>query len=106
MKQIKDLKVGDTVYALNVYSYLRLLKVKEIEEVKPYTEDYPFVRYKVVLAEMDNRTWGTFNLYSDSKEFDDYDVSGMSYYLNKEEVKEILNDTLNDVKDSLKLLEE
>ena len=55
---------------------------------------------------MDNRTWGTFNLYSDSKEFDDYDVSGMSYYLNKEEVKEILNDTLNDVKDSLKLLEE
>ena len=106
MKKVKDLNVGDIVYSLNDCCFVRLLKVKEIEEVRPYTENYPFVRYRVVLAEMDDRIWGTFNLYSDKTEFDDYDISSVTYYLNKEEVKVLLNDTLNEVNQSLKLLEE
>jgi hypothetical protein len=106
MKKVKDLKIGDIVYGLYDCSRLRLFKVKEIKEVKPYTESSPFVRYGVVLVEMDDRMWGTFNLYSDKTEFDDYDVTGLIYFLNKEEVKDLLNDTLNEVNESLKLLEE
>ena len=105
MKKIKDLKVGDIVYGLYDYSRLRLYKVKEIEKMERYT-DTPLVRYKVVLVEMDYRMWGTFNLYSDNTEFDDYDIPGLIYFLNKEEVKELLNDTLNEVNEGLKLLEE
>ena len=105
MKKVKDLKVGDTVYGLYDCCRLRLHKVKEIKEVKRFfTEKSPFVRYEVVLVEMDDRMWGTFNLYSDKTEFDDYDVTGLTYFLNKEEVKELLNDTLNEVNESLKLL--
>lgn len=107
MKKVKDLKVGDIVYGLYDSSRLRLLKVKENKEVKPYTENSPFVRYEVVLVEMDNSMWDTFNLYSDKTEFDDNDITGfLIYYLNKESVKELLNDTLNEVNESLKLLEE
>lgn len=106
MKKVKDLKVGDIVYGLYDCSRLRLLKVKEIEGMKRYTEDTPFVRYRVVLVEMDDRMWSTFNLYSDKTEFDDYDITGLTYFLNKEEVKELLNDTLNEVNESFKLLEE
>jgi hypothetical protein len=106
MKKVKDLKIGDVVYGLYDYSHLRLYKVKEIEGMKQYAEDSPFVRYKVALVEMDDRMWGTFNLYSDKTEFDDYDVTGLTYFLNKEEVKGLLNDTLNEVNESLKLLEE
>lgn len=106
MKKVKDLKVGDIVYGLYDCSRLRLLKVKEIGDVKPYTEDTPFVRYRVVLVGMDDRMWDTVNLYSDKTEFDDYDITALTYYLNKEEVKELLNDTLNEVNESLKLLEE
>ena len=107
MKKVKDLKVGDIVYGLNDCSCLRLFKVKEIKEVKPwYTENYPYERYEVVLVGMDDRMWGTFNLYSDKTEFDDYDVTGLTYFLNKEEVKVLLNDTINEVNESLKLLEE
>ena len=106
MKKVKDLKVGDIVYGLYDYSCLRLFKVKENKEVKPYTENSPFVRYEVVLVEMDDSMWGTFNLYSDRTEFDDYDVTSLTYFLNKEEVKDLLNDTLNEVNESLKLLEE
>lgn len=100
MKKVKDLKVGDIVYGLYDCSILRLFKVKEIKEVKPYA------RHVVVLVEMDDRMWGTVSLYSDTTEFDDYDVTGLIYFLNKEEVKELLNDTLNEVNKSLKLLEE
>lgn len=106
MKKGKDLKVGDTVYSLNDCSVVRLLKVKEIEEVRPFIVNPSFIKYRVVLAEMDDRIWGTFNLYSDETEFDDYDILGITYFLNKEEVKVLLNDTLNDVNQSLKLLEE
>ena len=106
MKKVKDLKVGDIVYGLYDCSRLRLFKVKEIEGMKRYTEDTPFVRYRVVLVEMDDRMWSTFNLYSDKTEFDDYDITGLTYFLNKEEVKELLNDTLNEVNESFKLLEE
>ena len=106
MKKVKDLKVGDIVYGLYDCSRLRLLKIKEIEEIKPYTENSLFVRYKVALVEMDDRMWGTFNIYSDKTEFDDYDITGLIYFLNKEEVKGLLNDTLNEVNESLKLLEE
>ena len=108
MKRVKDLKVGDIVYALYDCSRLTLLKVKEIEELKPYTEFSLFVRYKVVLVEMDGNIWGTFNLYSHNTEFGDYNFSDLdlTHYLNKEEVKELLNDTLNEVNKSLKLLEE
>lgn len=106
MKKVKDLKIGDIVYGLYDCSRLRLFKVKEIEELKPYTENYPFVRYKIVLVEMDDRMWGTFNLYSDKTEFDDSDITGLIYFLNKEEVKELLIDTLNEVNDSFELLEE
>ena len=106
MKKVKDLKVGDIVYGLYDYSRLRLYKVKEIKEVKPYTETSPYARHKVVLVEMDDRMWGTFNLYSNNTEFGDYDVAGLIYFLNKEEVKELLNDTFNEVNESLKLLEE
>lgn len=100
MKKVKDLKVGDIVYGLYDCSRLRLLKVKEITEVKPYA------RCVVVLVEMDDNIWGKFSIYSNSTEFDDYDVSGLTYFLNKEEVKELLNDSLNEVNESLKLLEE
>lgn len=106
MKKIKDLEVGDIVYGLYDCSRLKLFKVKEIKEVKPYTENSPFVRYRVVLVEMDDRMWGTFNLYSDKTEFDDYDITGLTYFLNKEEVKELLIDTLNEVTESFELLEE
>ena len=106
MKKVKDLEVGDIVYGLYDCSRLRLFKVKEIEGMKRYTEDTPFVRYRVVLVEMDDRMWSTFNLYSDKTEFDDYDITGLTYFLNKEEVKELLNDTLNEVNESFKLLEE
>ena len=107
MKKVKDLKVGDIVYGLYDCSRLRLFKVKEIKEVKPwYTENYPYDRREVVLVEMDDRMWGTFNHYSDKTEFDDYDITGLIYLLNKEEVKELLNDALNEVNESLKLLEE
>ena len=98
MKKVKDLKIGDIVYGLNDGSRLTLLKVKEIKVVQPYA------RYKVVLVEIDDTIWGTFNLHIDKTKFaDDYDIT---YYLNKEEVKELLNDTLNEVNESLKLLEE
>ena len=107
MKKVKDLKIGDIVYGLYDCSRLRLFKVKEIKEIKPwYTENYPYERYEVVLVEMDDRMWGTFNHYSDKTEFDDYDVTGLIYFLNKEEVKGLLNDTLNEANQSLKLLEE
>ena len=107
MKEDKDLKVGDIVYGLYDCSRLRLYKVKEIKEVKSwYTENYPYDRREVVLVEMDDRMWSTFNLYSDKTEFDDYDITGLIYFLNKEEVKDLLNDTLNEVNESLKLLEE
>ena len=107
MKEVKDLKVGDIVYGLYDCSRLRLYKVKEIKEVKSwYTENYPYDRREVVLVEMDDRMWSTFNLYSDKTEFDDYDITGLIYFLNKEEVKDLLNDTLNEVNESLKLLEE
>lgn len=106
MKKVEDLKIGDIVYGLYDCSRLRLFKVKEIEELKLYTENHPFVRYKVVLVEMDDRMWGTFNLYSDETEFDDYDITGLIYFLNKEEVKELLIDTLNEVTESFELLEE
>ena len=102
MKKVKDLNVGDIVYSLNDCCVVRLLKVKEIEEVRPFTDNPSFIRYRVVLAEMDE----TFNLYSDRTEFDDYDISSVTYYLNKEEVKVLLNDTLNEVNESLRLLEE
>ena len=106
MKKVKDLKIGDIVYGLYDGSRLTFLKVKEIEEMKRYT-DTPLVRYRVVLAEMDDSMWGTFNLYSDKTEFaDDYDIAHLTYFLNKESVKEWLNDTLNEVNESLKLLEE
>ena len=106
MKKVKDLKIGDIVYGLYDCSRLRLLKVKDIEEVKPYTVKSPFARYGVLLVEMDDSMWGRFNLYSDKTEFDDYDITGLTYFLNKEEVKDLLNDTLNEVNESLKLLEE
>ena len=108
MKKVKDLKVGDIVYGLYDYSRFRIFKVKEIEELKPYTENSPFVRYKVVLVEMDGRMWETFNLYANYTEFGDYDITDLNvtYFLNKEEVKDLLNDTLNEVNESLKLLEE
>ena len=106
MKKVKDLKIGDIVYGLYDCSRLRLFKVKEIEELKPYTENYSFVRYKVVLVEMDDSMWNIFNLYSDKTEFDDYDITGLTYFLNKEEVKDLLIDTLNEVNDSFELLEE
>lgn len=106
MKKIKDLEVGDIVYGLYDYSRLRLFKVKEIKEVKPHTEYSPSVRYKVVLVGMDDSIWGTFNLYSDKTEFDDYDITGLIYFLNKEVVKDLLIDTLNEVNESFKLLEE
>lgn len=106
MKKIKDLNVGDIVYGLYDCSRLRLFKVKEIKEVKPwYTKNYPYDRHEVVLVEMDDRMWGTFNLYSDKTEFDDYDITGLIYFLNKEEVKDLLNDTLDEVNESLNLLE-
>ena len=105
MKKVKDLKVGDIVYGLDDYSRLTLFKVKEIEEMKRYT-DTPLVRYRVVLVEMDDSKWGTFTLYSDKTEFGDYDIINLTHYLNKEEVKELLNDKLNEVNESLKLLEE
>lgn len=98
MKKVKDLKIGDIVYGLYDCSRLTLLKVKEIKVVQPYA------RYVIVLVEMDDTMWGTFNLHIDKTKFaDDYDIT---YYLNKEEVKELLNDTLNEVNESLKLLEE
>lgn len=100
MKKIKDLKIGDIIYGLYDYCRLRLFKVKEIKEVKPYAS------YVVVLIEMDDRMWGKFSLYSGKTEFDDYDVAGLTYFLNKESVKELLNDTINEVNESLKLLEE
>lgn len=106
MKKVKDLNVGDIVYSLNDCCVVRLLKIKKIEEVRPFTDNPSFVRYRVVLAEMDDRIWGTFYLYSDKTEFDDYDISSVTYYLNKEEVKVLLNDTLNEVNQSLRLLEE
>lgn len=108
MKKVKDLKIGDIVYGLYDCSRLKLYKVKEIEEMKRYTEDSPFVRYRVVLVEMDDRMWGTFNLYSNNTEFGEYDITDLdvTYFLNKEEVKGLLNDTLNEVNESLKLLEE
>ena len=106
MKKGKDLKVGDTVYSLNDCSVVRLLKVKEIEEVRPFIDNPSFIKYRVVLAEMDDRIWGTFNLYSDETEFDDYEISGITYFLNKEKVEELLYDTLNEVNRSLKLLNE
>ena len=105
MKNVKDLKVGDIVYGLTDYSRLTLLNVKEIEELKPYTNTR-LVRYRVVIVDKDDRMWGTFNLYSDYTEFDDYDIIDLKYFLNKESVKELLNDTLNEVNESLKLLEE
>jgi hypothetical protein len=55
---------------------------------------------------MDDNIWGQFSIYSNSTEFDDFDVTGLTYFLNKEEVKELINDTLNEVNESLKLLEE
>ena len=83
------------------YSRLTLLKVKEIKVVQPYA------RYVIVLVEMDDRMWGTFNLHLDKTKFaDDYDIVDVTYYLNKKEVQELLNDTLNEVNESLKLLEE
>lgn len=108
MKKVKDLKVGDFVYGLYDYSRLILLKVKEIEEIKRYAEDSIVVRYRVVLIEMDDNIWGTFNLYPNNTEFGDYNFADLdlTHYLNKEEVKELLNDTLNEVNKSLKLLEE
>ena len=106
MIKVKDLKVSDIVYSLNDCSVVRLLKVKEIEEIRPFTDSSTFIRYRVVLAEQDDKIWGTFNLYSDETEFYDYDISSVTYYLNKEKVKELLNDTLNEVNESLILLEE
>lgn len=106
MKKIKDLKVDDIIYGVYNCSCLRLYKVKEIKETKRYVENPPFGNYKVVLVEMNDRKWGTFNLYSDKTEFDDYDLTDLTYFLNKEKVKELLNDTLNEVIESLKLLEE
>lgn len=106
MKKGKDLKVGDIVYSLNDYCVVRLLKVKEIEEVRPFIVNPSFIKYRVVLAEMDDRIWGTFNLYSDETKFDDYDILGITYFLNKEEVEELLYDTLNGINRSIKLLEE
>ena len=106
MKKVKDLNVGDIVYSVNDCCVVRLLKVKEIEEVRPFTYIHSFNSYRVVLAEMDDRILGTFNLYPDRTEFDDYDWSSVTYYLNKEDVKVLLNDTLNEVNESLRLLEE
>ena len=110
MKKIKDLKIGDIVYGLYDCSRLKLLKVKEIGKLEPYIENYPFIRYKLVLVEMDDSMWSTFYPctffpYSNEKEFDDDNITGLTYYLNKEEVKELLIDTLNEVNDSFELLE-
>lgn len=104
MKKIKDLEVGDIVYGLYDYYRLKLFKVKEITEVKQYTVNSQFV-YNVVLAEMDDNTWGSFKLYSDQTEFGD-DVLSLTYFSDKEDVKQLLNNTLNNINESFKLLEE
>lgn len=104
MKKVKDLKVGDIVYRLHDCSRLRLFKVKEIEEMK--LDRKLSVWYKIVLVHMDNYKWMTFNVYSEDIKFNEYQDTNVTYYLNKEEVKVLLNDTLNEVNESLKLLEE
>lgn len=104
MKKIKDLEVGDIVYGLYDCSRLKLFKIKEINEVKQYTVNSQFV-YNVILVEMDDNTWESFNLYSDQTEFDD-DIMNLTYFLNKEDVKDLLNNTLNNINESFKLLEE
>ena len=104
MKKVKDLKIGDIVYRLYDYSILRLYKVKEIEEMK--LDRKLSVWYKIVLVQMDNSKWHTFNVYSENIKFDECGNTNVTYFLNKESVKELLNDTLNEVNESLKLLEE
>jgi hypothetical protein len=104
MKKVKDLEIGDIVYRLYDYSILRLYKVKEIEEMK--LDRKLSVWYKIVLVQMDNSKWLTFNVYSEDIKFNEYDNTNVTYFLNKESVKELLNDTLNEVNESLKLLEE
>ena len=104
MKKVKDLKIGDIVYRLYDCSRLRLFKVKEIEEMK--LDRKLSVWYKIVLAQMDNCKWHTFNVYSENIKFNEYNDTNVTYFLNKESVKELLNDTIDEVNESLKLLEE
>lgn len=104
MKKVKDLKIGDIVYRLYDSSSLRLFKVKEIEEMK--LDRKLSVWYKIVLVHMDNYKWLTFNVYSENIKFNEYDDTNVTYFLNKESVKELLNDTINEINESLKLLEE
>lgn len=105
MKKIKDLEVGDIVYGLNDYFRLKLFKVKEITGVKRYPKNPRFVNYNVVLIEMNDKPWDVFNLHSDQTEFDD-DMMSLTYFLNKEDIKYLLNNTLNNINESFKLLEE
>ena len=104
MKKVKDLKVGDIVYRLHDGSRLRLFKVKEIEEMK--FDRKLSVWYKIVLVHMDNYRWLTFNVYSEDIKFNEYHDTNVTYFLDKESVQELLNDTLNEINESLKLLEE
>lgn len=102
MKKIKDLKVGDIVYRLYNYSCLRLFKVKEIEEIK--LDRKLSVWYKIVLVHMDNYKWHTFNIYSEDTKFNEYNDTNVTYFLNKDEIKCLLDNKLNEINESLKLL--
>ena len=104
MKKVKDLKIGDIVYRLYDCSCLKLLKVKEIEEMKLDRE--LSVWYKIVLVQMDNSKWLTFNVYSEDIKFNEYDDINVTYFLNKEEVKDLLDNKFNKINESIKLLEE
>lgn len=95
--------MGDNVYAIRDYSKLAfVLKVKDIC-LKP---DDKHGRYIITLMESNGRIFTRDTVFPFATEYDDYDCRDLTYFLDKEEVKKIITDTLEEAKADLKTLEE
>ena len=103
MKTVKDLKVGDNVYAIRDFSNLAfILKVKDIC-LKP---DDKLGRYIITLMESDGKVFTRDTVFPFATEYDDYECRDLTYFLDKEVVIKIITDTLEEAKANLKILEE